>query len=368
MRLQLPIIKGELKMKVYAVIMAGGEGTRFWPISRKSIPKQLLNLSGNDLMINETINRISKVIDPDDIFIITNINLIDSIKKATIGKINSEHILAEPKSCNTAACIGYAACVIINRYGDGIMCIFPSDHYIKNEEEFIRIINLAVDNASNNEILITIGITPTFPSTGYGYIKCLKTNRTVMQRVLEFKEKPSYKTAESFYNCGEYLWNSGIFVWKASTILNCFLRYEPDTYMLFKRILNTMNTPLEQDTINDVYTNIKCLSIDKCILECSNEVFVIPSELYWNDVGSWDMLKTIQHTDKEGNITFGDILKIDTSNSVLYSNKRLIATLGIQNLVIVETDDAILVCDKNRTQEIKNIVKELEQKGRFDLL
>lgn len=355
-------------MKVYAIIMAGGKGARFWPLSRKFHPKQLLNLSGNDILIRETITRISKIIDPGDIFIITNSSISEIIKEVTSGIICSEHIFVEPKSCDTAACIGYAACVLVNRYKDGVMCIFPSDHYIDNEEEFIRVIKLAIDYAVEHEALVTIGIPPAFPSTGYGYIKYINNSNSEIRKVIEFIEKPDFNTSLYLFSSGDYLWNSGIFVWKASTILNCFKRYQPYMYTLFERILKSMDTSLEHETIKDVYKSIKCISIDKCILEHSDEVYVIPSDFRLNDIGSWDMLYTIHNTDKDGNISFGDTLKIDTKNSIIYSDKRLVATLGANNLIIVETDDVILVCDKSRTQDIKSIVIELERMGRIDLL
>ena len=209
-------------MQVYGVIMAGGGGTRFWPLSRREEPKQLLNLSGKDLMINETIDRIAGVADKKDIFIVTNEAQMPKMEKAVEGRVARDHILAEPAARNTAACIGYAAMEILKKYGDGIMCVFPSDHFVKNQEEFTRILGLAVEAAEREDKLITLGITPTFPSTGYGYIRFDRSAPGVAKQVLEFKEKPDEETAKRYLASGEYSWNSGMFVWKASTILEKF--------------------------------------------------------------------------------------------------------------------------------------------------
>lgn len=355
-------------MNTYGVIMAGGGGTRFWPLSRQEEPKQLLNLSGKDLMINETIDRIATVTEKSDIFIVTNVTQVPKMKEATATRIAENHILAEPSARNTAACIGYAALEIIKKYGDGIMCIFPSDHFIKNQPEFTRILQEAIKVAEEEDKLITLGITPTFASTGYGYIKFDKADSSLAKQVVEFREKPDEETAKAYVESGEYAWNSGMFIWKASTILKNFEELLPDVYACLQKIGDAMNTAEEQAVIEEIYPTIPSISIDYGIMEKSKDVKVISAEFGWNDVGSWDNLGVLYDEDENGNVLAGKQLNIDTKNCIAYSKKRLIATVGVEDLIIVETDDAILVCDKNRAQDVKLVVDQLKDAGKTDYL
>ncbi|MDY3795204.1 MAG: mannose-1-phosphate guanylyltransferase [Agathobacter sp.] len=354
-------------MKTYGVIMAGGGGTRFWPLSRHEEPKQLLNLSGKDLMINETIDRVATLCDKSDIFIVTNVDQVPKMETATTGRIRPDHILSEPSARNTAACIGYAAFEIVKKYGDGVMCIFPSDHFIKNEAAFTSILKEAIAVAEEGS-LVTMGITPTFPCTGYGYIRFDKNESSLAKRVVEFKEKPNLATAEEYVASGEYAWNSGMFVWKASVILEQFEQLLPDVYACLTKIADAMGTPTEKAVIDEVYPTIPSISIDYGIMEKSDKVKVISAEMGWNDVGSWDNLGVLYDEDAQGNVFAGDHLAIDTKGCITYSKKRLISTVGVENLIIVETDDSILVCDKNRAQDVKLIVERLQADGRDELL
>lgn len=355
-------------MNTYAVIMAGGGGTRFWPSSRQKTPKQLLNLTGNDYMINETIQRILPVIPADHIFIVTNQTQVESMRKITAGYIQPHHILSEPAARNTAACIGYAAFEITKKYGEGIMCVFPADHYIKDKTAFAAIIKESVNTAANHDKLVTIGIPPTFPSTGYGYIKFSNESKSNMKEVQEFKEKPDLETAAKYIRNGNYLWNSGMFIWKTSTILNAFERYLPKIYSCLTEIAAAMNTENEQKKISEIYPSIPSISIDYGIMERSGDVVVLPGDFGWNDVGSWETMDALHESDQQGNVCIGDSLVIDTANCVTYSRKRLIAAVGVENLIIVESDDAILVCDKDRAQDVKLVVDQLAAQGREDLL
>ncbi len=350
-------------MKTYGVIMAGGGGTRFWPLSRHEEPKQLLNLSGKDLMINETIDRVATLADKKDIFIVTNVDQVPKMKTATEGRIQANHILSEPSARNTAACIGYAALEILEKYGDGMMCIFPSDHFIKNETEFTRVLKEAIQVADEENCLVTLGIQPTFPSTGYGYIRFDKTEAGVAHSVIEFKEKPDLATATAYVESGEYAWNSGMFVWKASVILEHFKTLLPDVYACLEEIRGAMNTDAEQEVIQRVYPTIPSISIDYGIMEKSDDVKVIAADMGWNDVGAWDNLGVLYDADANGNIFAGKHVDIDTKDCIAYSKKRLITTVGVENLIIVETDDAIMVCAKDRAQDVKKIVDTLKEQG-----
>ena len=355
-------------MKAYGVIMAGGGGTRFWPLSRNEEPKQLLNLDGKDLMINETIDRIATVTDMKDIFIVTNVAQVPKMLPAVAGRVARDHILEEPAARNTSACIGYAAFEIVKKYGDGIMCIFPSDHYIKDEKAFTEILKQAVTEAESSDKLITLGITPTYACTGYGYIRYDKTDEGKAKHVVEFKEKPDAATAEKYVASGEYAWNSGMFVWKASVILDSFKELLPDVYAPLMKIGEAMGTSEEKAVIEEVYTQIPSISIDYGILEKSDKVYVISASMGWNDVGSWDNLGVLYDEDESGNVIAGDAITIDTKDSIIYGRKRLITTVGVENLIVVETEDAILVCDKSRAQDVKLIVDELKNKDRRELL
>ena len=383
-------------MKTYGVIMAGGGGTRFWPLSRQETPKQLLNLSGKDIMVNEAIDRLSKTADKNDIFIVTNETQIKKMLQATKGRIKRNHILSEPSSRNTAACIGYAAMEIVKKYGDGIMVITPSDAYIKDEIEFTRILGIAVKAAEEKDALVTVGIKPTFAATGYGYIKFAVSNEQPaidnpeegrsgascrrafanpnanqageVLKVLEFKEKPDSETAKKYVESGEYAWNSGMFIWKASTILKKFEQFLPQIYTDLQKIGAAMGTDEEFNVIADVYSQIQSISIDYGIMEKSSDVYVVPGEFGWNDVGSFDMLGVLHEPDKNGNISIGDQISIGSKNCITYSSGRLVATLGLENVVVIETPDAVLVCDKSKVQDVKKVVEQLKKERRVELL
>jgi mannose-1-phosphate guanylyltransferase len=350
-------------MNVYGIIMAGGGGTRFWPLSRQKKPKQLLNLSGNGLMINETIERISNIISKENIFIVTNEKQGEKMKGSVGDMIPSDHILLEPVARNTAACIGYAAVEIIKKYGDGIMCIFPADHYIKDQEEFDRILSQAIKEAENDDKLVTIGIKPTFPSTGYGYINFEKTNENAVYNVNEFIEKPNYETAKKYMESGKYAWNSGVFIWKASVILHSFERFLPKVYHYLVSIAASIGTDNEYKIIQQLYSKIPSISIDYGVMERSDNVAVIIGDFGWSDVGSWDNLGVLYNVDEAGNVIKGEQVNINTKNCICYAENRLIATIGIENMIIVETEDAILVCRKDQAQQVKEVVENLKARG-----
>ena len=358
-------------MKTYGVIMAGGGGTRFWPLSRKKTPKQLLNLSGKDLMVNEAIDRLATVTGKENIFIVTNVTQVPSMLEATSTRLKADHILSEPAARNTCACIGYAAMEIVKKYGDGVMLITPSDAYIKNETEFTRILEVAAKTAEETGKFVTIGVNPTFASTGYGYIRYDKNETGEAKKVIEFKEKPDEATAKEYVASGEYAWNSGMFVWKASVILDKFKEYVPDIYADLEKIGNAMNTADEKKTIEEVYPNIRKISVDYAIMEkaaTTGEVLVIPGEMGWNDVGSYDMMEVVRDKDADGNIIDGDVLAIDTTNSIILSSGKTITTVDIDNIVVVETKDSIMICPKDKAQSVKKIVEKLQELGRDELL
>lgn len=358
-------------MNHYGVIMAGGGGTRFWPLSRQKTPKQLLNLSGKDLMVNEAVDRMATVIGKSNIFIVTADVQAPSMISATQGKVFTRNILAEPAARNTAACIGYSAMEILRKYGDGVMIITPADHYIENVPALTEIFKTAILTAENEDKLVTIGLKPTFPSTGFGYIKYDADIEGPVKPVIEFREKPDEETAKAYVESGEYAWNSGMFIWKASLILDKLKEYTPDIYEDLKTIGDAMNTSNEQEVLHKVYPNIRKISIDYAVMEHSasrGDVLVIPGDCGWNDVGSWDMMDILHKPDDDGNVLLGDVTAIGVSDSVIYSSGRIVTALDVDNIVVVETPDAVMVCSKDKAQDVKKIVDALKEADRTELL
>ena len=358
-------------MKVFGVIMAGGGGTRFWPLSRKSKPKQLLNLSGQGLMINETIDRLGLLIDPKDIFIVTSQEQEAAMQEAAAGRLPPENILAEPAARNTAACIGYAAVKIKKLYGDGVMVIVPADHYIREAERLKETLQKGVDCAQGSDHLFTVGIEPSFPSTGYGYIQCDMSSQEAVKPVLAFHEKPDEETARRYIQSGGYKWNSGMFIWRVSAILRKYAEMIPDIHADLMRVYEALDTPEEQKTLQAVYPQIRRISVDYAIMEpCSHRghVRMLPASFDWNDVGSWDMLSVYHAPDQNGNVLVGDTLALNSSQCVCYSQKRLVAVVDVQDLAVIETEDAIMVCPVSKAQDVRLLVEELARQGRNEVL
>lgn len=348
--------------------MAGGGGTRFWPLSRKKLPKQFLNLTGKDCMVNETFDRLAHFVRPEDVFVVTNRIHAGLTGELMGARIQDDHILAEPAARNTSACIGYAAMEIVKKYGDGIMCILASDHYIRNEEAYTEVMQTAIRTAEETDALITIGIRPEFPSTGYGYIRSTPVAGKPYQKVEEFVEKPDLETAKAYLRDGGYAWNSGMFVWRASTILSWFERLLPDVHACLVKIGEAMNTPQERTVIENIYPVIPKISIDYGIMERADRVLMLTGDFGWNDVGSFDTLPVLLKADEAGNVCKGEHLLLDSEDCICYAKDRLIATVGVQGLVVVETEDAVLVCPKERLQDVKKIVERLETDGRQEYL
>lgn len=354
-----------MDMERYGIIMAGGSGTRFWPLSRKSLPKQFLNLTGKESMVNETIDRLAPTIEMDHVFVVTNAAHADLTFRMTDGRLKRDHILAEPAARNTAACIGYAAMELVRKYGDGIMAIFASDHYIKDEPGFREVLERAIRTAEDGDKLVTIGIKPYFPSTGYGYIKRKTADCAAgAAQVEEFVEKPDLETAKRYLESGDYLWNSGMFIWKASVILKQFEKLLPDIYTHLLTIGESMGTEREQDVIGEVYPKIPKISVDYGIMERAENVFVLEGDFGWNDVGSLDAMEIMHEPDENGNVVCGENISLDVKNCISYGENKLIALVGVENLIVVETEDTLLVCDKNRAQDVKKIVERLETEGK----
>lgn len=357
-------------MQKVAVIMAGGGGTRFWPLSRQNKPKQLLNLTGKEVMINETILRYEGLISPQDTLIVTNQTQSELLEEILIKEMPRENILKEPLGRNTAACILYAALVIQKRYGDAVISVLPADHYFQDLDGFKKVLGKACQVAEQTDKLLTIGIKPTFPATGYGYIKFNQNlNQALPENVYsvaEFVEKPDFEKAKKYLESGSYLWNSGMFVWKASVILENFERYLPRIYHTLAPLAEVIDTDQEASVLAELYPKLQSISIDYGIMERSDQVLVIPGDFGWNDVGSWDALGAIFPPDEQGNIIQAQHLGIETKNSIIYGGERLIATIGMSEVIIADTNDALLICPKDKAQEVKVIVDLLKEKGMLE--
>ncbi|MDP6877197.1 MAG: sugar phosphate nucleotidyltransferase [Candidatus Marinimicrobia bacterium] len=351
---------------MYCVIMAGGSGTRFWPLSRNKKPKQLLNIIGEKSMLQITIDRLRKLKNIDGIYIITREDLAPQIKKHVNG-VPSDNIIIEPEGKNTAPCIALAALRIEEINKNATMAVFPADHLIIGHKEFEKAINTSIDIAKNNQGLVTIGMEPTFPSVAYGYIQyeleSLK-NHTNAFRVKAFAEKPHLGLAKRFIKSKDFLWNGGIFIWNVNIFMKSLKKYMPELHDSISMIKQCV---YNGDDFDDIWHNIKPESIDYGLMEKSDNIYVVKSKFEWSDLGSWNVIHEISPKSKHGNSIIGDGVILEGNNNYVQANGQFIALLGVDNLVVVGTDDAILVVNKDRVEEVKNIIEYLKN-DKEDLL
>lgn len=351
-------------MKITAVIMAGGKGERFWPKSRKSLPKQFLSLTDDGkTMIQLTVERLKNLVSIEDVYIVTNKDyknlVLDQIKD-----IPEENILLEPKAKNTAPCIGLAAMHVKKKYEDAVVLVLPSDHLIKYNEIYIDTLKEAIEVAKEDDNLITIGITPSYPETGYGYINFGRDEGDIKKnnvyRVKRFVEKPDLDTAKDYLSSGRYLWNSGMFVWKASSILLNMRELLPQMYKGLEEIYNSIGTENESVVLEEEFNNFQSVSIDYGIMERANNIYTIPGSFGWDDVGSWLALERINKTNDDGNVIKGNVITINSKNCIIQAQDKLIAIIGMKDFIVVDTDDALLIANKDSTQEVKKVIENLK--------
>lgn len=344
-------------MNKYALILAGGRGKRLWPISTVENPKQFLNLYGNEIMINETIRRIESLYNYRDIFIIINESQKDLAYRYIDGKIPKENIIIEPKSKNTAMGIFYASIKIKKMRGDGVISILSSDHYIKNENELVKNLKQGIKIAEEKNSLVILGINPTYAATGFGYIKCFKDKEYNCYKVKEFKQKPNAEKAKEFIKSGQYVWNSGMYIWNINTILDSFKQFLPQIYKFEKELYKSILTDSEEKITNQVYENIEEISIDKGILEKSKNINMIKGSFEWMDIGSIKDFFEIHPKDSNANTVIGNAILKETNESNIFSdNNEVIITVGVQNLSIIRSNGICLICDKERTKEIPQLL------------
>lgn len=357
---------------ITAVIMAGGKGERFWPKSRTSLPKQFLTLTDNGKsMIQQTVERLESLIKIENIYVVTN-ELYENLVMEHLPNLPKENIIIEPIAKNTAPCIGLAAVHIAKKNKDSKMIVLPSDHLIKFNDLFIETLKCSLKIVEDENNIATIGITPNYPETGYGYIKFQKSEKYEeiynVYEVLKFVEKPNLEKAKEYLSTGKYLWNSGMFIWKTSTILNNFEKYLPETYKKLEEIKETIGTEKYFETLKEKFSEIESESIDYGIMEKAENIYVVPGNFGWDDVGSWLSLERINKTNQDGNVIKGNVISIKTKNSIVQGTNKLIATIGVEDLIVVDTEDALLICNKNNTQDVKEVINNLKICNRDEYL
>ena len=369
---------------LHAIILAGGSGTRFWPLSRETYPKQMLQIGGEDSFLRQTIKRIDVFIPPEQIWIVTTEDKVRDIRFHidSLGPLAKEvQFIKEPVGKNTAPAIGLAAIYLNRLFPESVMIVMPSDHSIPETEKFLSDLKVAIQGAIKG-YLVTFGIKPSRPETGYGYIKVSDPSKIEQKGLIKVKgffEKPDLQTARTYLSEGSYFWNSGIFVWKVSTILSEIERYLPSLFKALKEIeailfhsdrfdqSSRVNDALTQ-RLHHLYSHLETISIDYGVMERSQNVLMVPATFRWSDLGSWTALDEIITKDDAGNILKGNTIDIGSQNSIIFSGERLIATIGLKDMVIVDTPDATLVTPKERVQEVKKIVEALKESGREEHL
>lgn len=352
-------------MKSVAVILAGGQGSRFWPLSRSEKPKQFLALGDSDAsLLQMTAQRMEPLVGENGVLVVTN----ESHRKMVSEHLPTSSILCEPLARNTAPAIALAALQVQMTHGDVPMLVLPADHIVKNEDRLLEVFREAIALATERDVLVTIGVLPSEPHTGYGYIQQGELLAGHSYRVKRFYEKPSLQRAQAYVESGEYHWNSGMFVWRPSVFLSAVQSYMPELHSAMERLRANFGTA-EYDSITaEVFEQTASISVDFGILEhASNCVVVRAADFGWSDVGSWDAWAEHFARDKNGNVLHGDGLFIDSESCIVNSPDRFTAVLGLKDVVVIDSGDALLVCPKSRVQEVKLIVSELKEKGRENL-
>ncbi len=345
----------------YAILMAGGIGSRFWPMSTADYPKQFHDMLGTGkTLIQHTFDRLAKSIPAENIFILTN-ERYEALVMEQLPSISKRQVVLEPAMRNTAPCILYAAMKIYKENKDALMLIAPSDHFIRDEKQFSDNIKTAFEAIAKEDMLLTFGINPSFANTGYGYIKYDKSDDKTICKVNQFTEKPDLETAKTFLKAGNYLWNAGIFAWSAKSILNSFEKNQAEMYALFEAGNAVYNTDFEDDFVRDNYSKSENISIDYAILEPSDNVYVMPVYFDWNDLGTWGSLYNELPKDDNNNAFVGaKPISINSKNNMVRTkNGKVIVVSGLEDYIIVDKDDVLMIVPKSQEQDIKQIVKQV---------
>ncbi len=369
------------KLRAFAVILAGGRGTRFWPRSRKRTPKQLLDIAGTDTMLRQTAARISPLFPSPQTWAVTNVQQAPSVRRQLI-RVPMWQVLAEPTGRNTAAAIGFAAIhirhVIRRTDEDCVMAVLPADHYIADAAQYRTLVRAALHVAQTPGKLVVLGIPPTRPETGFGYVEISGAPKIIggakVYAVSRFTEKPPLATARRYVASGNYLWNAGMFFWRVSTFMDALRRFQPKIHTMLEDIAATIGTLRYDRALENIYPRIESISVDYAVLEPSTQhpkgpgVSVIPAQVEWSDIGSWEAVYELLAKKKGANVTEGSHFLSDATGNLVWSPRKFVAAIGIRDMVVVETGDALLICPRDRAQDVGNVVKWLEEHKREELL
>jgi mannose-1-phosphate guanylyltransferase len=365
------------KPQAHAVILAGGRGTRFWPRSRMRTPKQLLNIVGHRTMLEQTLERLTPLFPPSRIWIVTNEEQAAAVRRQVRG-VPAGNILAEPAGRNTAAAIGLAAVHIARRSPRALMAVLPADHFIAQAARYRRIVRAALEVAHRGPHLVVLGIPPTRPDTGFGYIErgrhAARAAGQPVFAVRRFTEKPALPLARRYVASGRFDWNAGMFFWSARNYLAALEQFLPATRRALERLAGSMGTRGYSRALRRIYPRLKNISVDYAVMEPATRpgsrwrVFVLPAEVGWTDIGSWAAVYELLARRRGENVSVGDVLALDAAGNFLWSPEKFVAAVGVRDLVVVETPDALLICPRDRAQDVGKVVKELERRKRRELL
>ncbi|GAB2571349.1 mannose-1-phosphate guanylyltransferase [Spirosoma areae] len=348
----------------YVIIMAGGVGTRFWPFSRTSYPKQFHDVLGTGrTLLQQTADRFEGVCPPENIFIVTS-SLYKDLCQQQLPSLSDDQVLCEPIARNTAPCIAYACYKIAQKDPEANIVVAPADHIILKEEEFKRTIQAALDATAQQDILVTLGIQPSRPDTGYGYIQYIPEAGKAINRVKTFTEKPHLELAQQFLESGEFVWNAGIFVWNVQAIINAFETCLPEIAEIFEEGKEAYYTDREEPFINKAYSLTKSISIDNGVMEKAGNVYVVLSDFGWSDLGTWKSLYEVSDKNDDLNVIDGHIMLYDTKNCIIKTPKdRLVVVNGLDGYIVAEYDNVLMICRKEEEQKVKNFVADAKEQG-----
>lgn len=361
------------RVKQCAVILAGGRGTRFWPRSRKRTPKQLLDIVSSKSMLCETADRLAPLFRANHFWVVTNAEQAAGVRRE-LPSVPHPQILVEPIGRNTAAAIGLAAIHLAQTRGDAVMAVLPADHYIADALRYRRIVRAAMNLASQPGNLVVLGIPPTRPDTGFGYIERGKAAGAVAFNVKRFTEKPNPTLARKYAASGKYFWNAGMFFWRVSTFLECLRKFLPQTWNALGELQQSIGTSSYTHALAKIYPRLENISVDYAVMEPASRgngaerVFMLPARVGWSDIGSWAAVYELLARKSGENVSKGASFTLDAAGNFLWSPKKIVAAIGIRNLIVVETDDALLICPRERAQDVGKAVKWLEENHSDDLL
>ncbi|MBJ6117078.1 mannose-1-phosphate guanylyltransferase [Pontibacter sp. BT310] len=347
----------------YVVIMAGGIGSRFWPFSRTNYPKQFHDVLGiGETMLQMTMKRFEQICPVENIFIVTNKDY-EQLVKEQLPQLSDNQILLEPVGRNTAPCIAYASYKIAQINPNANLIVAPSDHVVLKQEAFNQVINTALEAAAADDVLITLGITPSRPDTGYGYIQFIADGDQPIKKVKTFTEKPNLELAQMFLNSGDFVWNSGIFIWSVNSILNAFRQHLSEISEIFEEGNTQYNTDQESNFIVKAYSHCRNISIDYGIMEKVDNVYVVLADIGWSDLGTWNSLYTISNKDEQANVIDGDVMLYDTKNCIIKTPKnRLVVVQGLEGYIIAEHDNVLMICKLEEEQKVKDFTADAKYK------